>query len=78
VVHAVVIGEDGPRVAAALSAEGVAVTRAGSMAEAVATARALARPGHVILLSPACASFDMFDHFEHRGEVFRAVVQGLR
>jgi len=78
VAHVVVIGEDGPRVAAALSTEGVAVTRAGSMAEAVATARAVARPGHVVLLSPACASFDMFDNFEHRGEVFRAVVQGLR
>jgi UDP-N-acetylmuramoylalanine--D-glutamate ligase len=77
VVHAVVIGEDGPRVAAALAAEGVAVTPAGSMAEAVAAARALARPGDVVLLSPACASFDMFDNFEHRGEVFRAVVEGL-
>ena len=57
---------------------GVAVTPAGSMTEAVAPARALARPGKVVLLSPACASFDMFDNFEHRGEVFRAVVEGLR
>jgi UDP-N-acetylmuramoylalanine--D-glutamate ligase len=78
VTHAVVIGEDGPRVGAALAAAGVAVTPAGSMAEAVAAAHALARPGHVVLLSPACASFDMFDNFEHRGEVFRAVVEGLR
>ena len=78
VVHAVVIGEDGPQVTAALAAEGVAVTPAGSMTEAVAAARALARPGQVVLLSPACASFDMFDNFEHRGEVFRAVVEGLR
>ena len=76
--HAVLIGEDAPRLAAALTAEGVAVTRAVSLQAAVERARALARPGHVVLLSPACASFDMFDNFEHRGEVFRTVVEGLR
>jgi UDP-N-acetylmuramoylalanine--D-glutamate ligase len=36
-----------------------------------------ARPGEVVLLSPACASFDMFQNFEHRGEVFKAAVRAL-
>jgi UDP-N-acetylmuramoylalanine--D-glutamate ligase len=75
--HAVLIGEDAPRIETAL-APVVAVTRATSMAAAVATARSLARPGDVVLLSPACASFDMFDNFEHRGDVFKHVVNELR
>jgi UDP-N-acetylmuramoylalanine--D-glutamate ligase len=75
--HAVVLGQDGPRLAAALEAAGIPVARAGSLREAVARARALARPGDVVLLSPACASFDMFQHFEHRGDVFRLLVQEL-
>lgn len=76
--HAVVLGQDGPRLAAALEAAGVPVSRVGSLGEAVAQARAHARPGDVVLLSPACASFDMFQHFEHRGDVFRALVAELR
>jgi UDP-N-acetylmuramoylalanine--D-glutamate ligase len=47
------------------------------MQEAVATARSLAGVGDVVLLSPACASFDMFDSYEHRGEVFKTVIQEL-
>jgi UDP-N-acetylmuramoylalanine--D-glutamate ligase len=50
---------------------------AGSLQEAVASARSLAGVGDVVLLSPACASFDMFDSYEHRGEVFKAVVHEL-
>ena len=77
VSRAVLIGEDAPRLAAALSAEAIALTRCGSLAEALATARGAAEPGGVVLLSPACASFDMFDNFEHRGDVFKNLVVRL-
>ncbi|MGH7332781.1 MAG: UDP-N-acetylmuramoyl-L-alanine--D-glutamate ligase [Candidatus Rokuibacteriota bacterium] len=77
VSRAVLIGEDAPRLAAALSAEGIALTRCGSLAEALEAARGAAEPGSVVLLSPACASFDMFDNFEHRGHVFKDLVVRL-
>jgi UDP-N-acetylmuramoylalanine--D-glutamate ligase len=47
------------------------------MQEAVDVAFRAARPGDVVLLSPACASFDMFENYKHRGNVFRAVVEEL-
>jgi UDP-N-acetylmuramoylalanine--D-glutamate ligase len=50
---------------------------AGSMEEAVKISLQKAEPGDVILLSPACASFDMFDNYEHRGKVFKEIVAGL-
>jgi UDP-N-acetylmuramoylalanine--D-glutamate ligase len=71
----VLIGRDAPLIEAAVAGTGVPVHRAGSMDEAVALSAAEARPGDVVLLSPACASFDMFRDYGHRGEVFRAAVE---
>ena len=55
----------------------VPVRRAGSMDEAVGAAASLARPGDVVLLAPAAASFDMFDDYAARGDAFRAAVERL-
>jgi len=75
--HGVVIGEDGGKIAAALASAGIDVTAADTMASAIQAARVAARAGDVVLLSPACASFDMFDNYEHRGEVFKKLVEEL-
>jgi UDP-N-acetylmuramoylalanine--D-glutamate ligase len=69
------IGEDAERVAAALG-DAVALRRCGDLERAVAAARAAARPGEVVLLSPACASFDQYTDFEERGRHFKALVEG--
>jgi UDP-N-acetylmuramoylalanine--D-glutamate ligase len=53
------------------------IERAASIEEVVKTARRDARPGRVVLFSPACASFDMFSSFEHRGNIFRKLVRDL-
>jgi UDP-N-acetylmuramoylalanine--D-glutamate ligase len=75
--EAVLIGKDGPAIAAALI--GVCDTRpAVSMEAAVAEAARAARAGDTVLLSPACASFDMFRDYGHRGDVFAAAVLKLR
>jgi UDP-N-acetylmuramoylalanine--D-glutamate ligase len=74
----VLIGEDRAKIRAALAAAGIPAEDAETMEEAVARAAAQARPGDVVLLSPACASFDMFRNFEHRGDVFRAAVLARR
>ena len=70
----VLIGRDAPLIEAAI---GTAVTlrRARDMHDAVRIAKELARPGDVVLLSPACASFDMFRNYEHRAEVFCQAVR---
>ncbi len=73
----VLIGEDADRIAGALE-QVVAVKMAGDMKEAVEAAAGLAREGDNVLLSPACASFDMFSGFAHRGEAFISAVEGLR
>ena len=69
----VVIGEDADRVESELK-EYAPVVRASDMGEAVRRARDAARPGDVVLLAPACASFDMFQSYEHRGRVFKEAV----
>ena len=74
---AVLIGRDGPLIGKAISAAGVALENASDMEDAVRRAHALARPGDAVLLSPACASFDMFRNYEHRAQVFIAAVRAL-
>jgi UDP-N-acetylmuramoylalanine--D-glutamate ligase len=74
----VLIGRDAPAIERALAGAGVPIERAASMEEAVRTAYANARPGDVVLLSPACASFDMFRNYGHRGDVFAACAKALR
>jgi len=70
------IGSAASRIAEAL--EGTApIVAVGDMQHAVQWARANAKQGDVVLLSPACASFDQFRNFEHRGEVFEELVRGL-
>ena len=72
----VLIGEDADSLEGALS-DVVHVIRAPSLDEAVGLAKLQARPGDVVLLSPACASLDMFRDFNHRGESFTAAVDAL-
>lgn len=72
----VLIGLDAPLLATALA--GIApLVHADSMEAAVKLAGELAQPGDAVLLSPACASFDMFKGYDHRGEVFMAAVRSL-
>src|SRR5438128_1386769 len=75
--HVFLIGEDAPRLAAAFKKASVPLTRCPSLEAAVDAARRLAVPGDVVLLSPACASFDMFENFEHRGAVSKKLVERL-
>ena len=69
VKHAILIGRDASLIEAALDGV-VPVHHAREMADAVTQAQALSQSGDIVLLSPACASFDMFRNFSHRGEVF--------
>jgi UDP-N-acetylmuramoylalanine--D-glutamate ligase len=71
----VLIGEAADEIAGVVKRAKVA--RAASMEEAVGIAHRLAAPGDIVLLSPGCASFDMFDSAEHRGDLFIAAVHNL-
>jgi UDP-N-acetylmuramoylalanine--D-glutamate ligase len=66
------IGRDAPLIEQAVGGE-----RCLSLESAVEKAASMANPGEAVLLSPACASFDMFRDYKHRGEVFAAAVKGL-
>ena len=70
------LGQDAPLLEAEFSPV-LPVHPCETLDRAVAQARALARRGDVVLLSPACASFDQFRNFEHRGDTFRALVEAL-
>ena len=73
----VLIGRDAPAIEQALGASGVRLERAATMEAAVETAFELAREGDAVLLSPACASFDMFRNYKHRGDVFAAAARAI-
>jgi len=76
--NVVVIGQTAEQIHNSLEAAGyIKVTRAYSMEEAVRASRELAVPGGNVLLSPACASFDMFHDYEQRGQVFKEIVNRL-
>ena len=71
------IGEATEELARALEAAGRTYSRDGDLAHAVAHASGDAQQGDIVLLSPACASFDQFENFEQRGDVFRRLVAEL-
>ena len=73
----ILIGEDADRIEQELK-DHATVVRATDMHDAVRRAAALAQPGDTVLLAPACASWDMFDNFEHRGRVFKEAVRSIQ
>ena len=74
--HVILIGAAADKIAAALGGTRP-LHRARTLPEAVELGCKLARAGDTVLLAPACASFDMFDNFEHRGRVFKEAVRSL-
>jgi UDP-N-acetylmuramoylalanine--D-glutamate ligase len=74
----VLIGRDADNIAKAVAGCGVPLLRAATMEDAVILSFSKAQRGDAVLLSPACASFDMFRNYEHRAEVFVRAVQGLQ
>jgi UDP-N-acetylmuramoylalanine--D-glutamate ligase len=77
VKHLVLLGESADKIRRALS-DVTDTSDARSMEDAVWKCRELARPGDVVLLAPACASFDMFQDYEHRGRLFKEAVRKLQ
>ncbi|MFO6418852.1 UDP-N-acetylmuramoyl-L-alanine--D-glutamate ligase [Hylemonella sp. W303a] len=73
----ILIGRDAPQIRAAVQDCGVPLLDGKDMADAVRLASQQARAGDAVLLSPACASFDMFDNYEHRARVFVEAVRAL-
>ena len=77
VVSIYLVGEASDELAAALEDANRSSVRAETLARAVELADADAQPGDVVLLSPACASYDQYENFEQRGEDFRRLVSSL-
>jgi len=75
---AVVFGESAADIAEAFGEGGFPVVRTVDLLQATRAAFELAHPADVVLLSPACASFDQFDNYEHRGERFKEIVASMR
>jgi UDP-N-acetylmuramoylalanine--D-glutamate ligase len=75
--HLLLIGRDAALIGKALAGTGVPAEACASLEAAVARAAQVAAAGEAVLLSPACASFDMFRDYKHRGEAFAAAVRAL-
>ncbi|HEX4930431.1 MAG TPA: hypothetical protein VFV62_06940, partial [Gaiellaceae bacterium] len=75
--RAYLIGEAAPEIAPALAAFGVPFEESADLRSALDRASSSAEPGDVVLLAPACASFDQFRDFEDRGDAFRRLVEEL-
>jgi UDP-N-acetylmuramoylalanine--D-glutamate ligase len=75
--HVLLIGRDAALIEKAIAASNVPAERVATMEKAVKRAARVAAPGDAVLLSPACASFDMFRDYRHRGEAFAAAVKAL-
>jgi UDP-N-acetylmuramoylalanine--D-glutamate ligase len=73
----ILIGRDGPQIGKVLEGCDIPIMPADTLEDAVRAARSLAHPGDAVLLSPACASFDMFRNYVHRAEVFVSAVHEL-
>jgi len=74
VKHVLLIGAATQKIAEAIGSK-LPKSAVGTIQDAVKKAIDLGEPGDIVLLSPACASFDMFDNYEHRGQVFKAAVE---
>jgi UDP-N-acetylmuramoylalanine--D-glutamate ligase len=70
------IGAAAGKIAAQLGTT-LPLIQSGTLETAVGYAACEAKPGETVLLAPACASFDQFENFEHRGRVFKDLVRGL-
>jgi UDP-N-acetylmuramoylalanine--D-glutamate ligase len=76
-ILALLIGAAADKIASQIDGS-VVIERAGTLERAVALASQAARSGDIVLLAPACASFDQFENYEHRGRVFKALVHELK
>ena len=73
----ILIGRDAPAIRSAIESSGVAIRDADTLEQAVESAAEMAESGDLVLLSPACASFDMFKDYAHRAQVFVDAVSEL-